>query len=456
MNFRADDIAAATGGRLVQQGPPGPIGTDTRRLQPGVWFLALVGDNFDGHEFLSHAAAAGCAGVVAQRVPEGWKAGFVQVPDTLRALQDLAAWVRAGFEGLVVGLTGSAGKTTTRALTALALEGLGEVYQTEGNLNNLVGVPLTILRAPMDAAAWVLEMGMNRFGEIHRLQEIGRPNIRLITNVGAAHLEGLGSLEGVAKAKGEMFAGALPDDICCVNADDPRVAAIPVPEGVRVIRFGTAPNAEVRLTDAVVDAEHLVTRFRIEVDDEVVLGQIRSPGLHLAMNAAAAVAVAFAARAPLEGLGRRLGRYEPVGMRLRLEAGPNGTRILNDAYNANPISMAASLRTLAALSGRRFALLGDMLELGSDEDRAHREILELALSLGLERVGLAGPRFTRALGALGGKGAVAAPDAVGLGDLVRDELRPGDIVLIKGSRGSRMEAALATMAGETASQEPRH
>lgn len=456
MNFRADDIAAATGGRLVQQGPPGPIGTDTRRLQPGVWFLALVGDNFDGHEFLSHAAAAGCAGVVAQRVPEGWKAGFVQVPDTLRALQDLAAWVRAGFEGLVVGLTGSAGKTTTRALTALALEGLGEVYQTEGNLNNLVGVPLTILRAPMDAAAWVLEMGMNRFGEIHRLQEIGRPNMRLITNVGAAHLEGLGSLEGVAKAKGEMFAGALPDDICCVNADDPRVAAIPVPEGVRVIRFGTAPNAEVRLTDAVVDAEHLVTRFRIEVDDEVVLGQIRSPGLHLAMNAAAAVAVAFAARAPLEGLGRRLGRYEPVGMRLRLEAGPNGTRVLNDAYNANPISMAASLRTLAALSGRRFALLGDMLELGSDEDRAHREILELALSLGLERVGLAGPRFTRALEALGGKGAVAAPDAVGLGDLVRDELRPGDIVLIKGSRGSRMEAALAAMAGETASQEPRH
>ena len=196
-----------------------------------------------------------------------------------------------------------------------------------------------------------------------------------------------------------------------------------------------------------VDAEQLVTRFRIEVADEVVLGQIRSPGLHLAMNAAAAVAIAVAARAPLTGLGRRLGRYEPVGMRNRLEEGPGGVRVLNDAYNANPMSMAASLRTLSALSGRRVALLGDMLELGEGEDAAHREILELALSLGLDRVGVAGPRFVRAAEALSAP-ALCAPDAPALGELIRAELRPGDIVLVKGSRGSRMETALAAMAGD--------
>lgn len=453
MNFRADEIAAATGGRLVQSGPPGPVGTDTRRLQPGVWFLALVGENFDGHAFLAHAAAAGCAGVIANRVPEGWSRGFVEVQDTLRALQDLAAHVRSGFDGPVIGLTGSAGKTTTRALTALALEGLGEVYQTEGNLNNLVGVPLTLLRAPLGAAAWVLELGMNRFGEIARLAEISRPTIRLITNVGPAHLEGVGSLEGVARAKGELFASAEPDDICCVNADDPLASGIPTPPGVRVIRFGTAPGAEVRLTDAVVDAEQLVTRFRIEVADEVVLGQIRSPGLHLAMNAAAAVAVAVAARAPLQGLGRRLARYEPVGMRNRIEEGPGGLRVLNDAYNANPMSMAASLRTLSALSGRRIALLGDMLELGEGEQEAHRETLALALSLGLDLVGVAGPRFARA--ALEVPGARVAPDAPALGALVRAELRPGDTVLVKGSRGSRMETALAALSDEAPGAEER-
>ncbi len=455
MIFRADEIAAATGGRLLSAGPPGPVGTDSRRLQPGMWFLALVGENFDGHDFLQHAAAAGCAGTIACRVPAGWTRGFVQVDDTLRALQDLASSARESFPGLVVGITGSAGKTTTRALTALALEGLGPVHQTEGNLNNLIGVPLTILRAPPDAASWVLEMGMNHLGEIWRLQEIGRPRIRLITNVGAAHLEGVGSLDGVAQAKGELFAGAQEGDICCVNLDDPRVASIPVPEGVRVIGWGRSERAEVRLTDAVVDSEQLVTRFRVEVGADVVLGQIRSPGLHLAMNATAAVAVAVAARAPLDGLGRRLSRYEPVGMRLRLEDGPGGIRVINDAYNANPVSMAASLRTLAALPPRRVALLGDMLELGSYEAAAHEEVLGLACELGLELVGVAGPRFGAAARRLGVQ-VLEAPDALALGARLRGTLLAGDRVLLKGSRGMGMERILAALAGETPSSEASH
>lgn len=458
MIFRADEIASATGGRLVQSGPAGPVGTDSRRLQPGMWFLALVGENFDGHDFLPHALAAGCAGVIASRAPKGWTAGLVLVPDTLRALQELASWVREAYPGVVVGVTGSAGKTTTRAMAALALEGLGPVHQTEGNLNNLIGVPLTILRAPLAAAAWVLEMGMNHLGEIWRLQEIGRPTVRLITNVGAAHLEGLGTLEGVAKAKGELFAGARAGDICCVNLDDPRVAAMPIPAGVRVLTWGQHRDAEVRLTDAVVDNEQLVTRFRVEVGDQAVLGQIRSPGLHLARNATAAVAVAVAARAPLEGLGRRLGRYEPVGMRNRVETRADGVRVLNDAYNANPMSMAASLRALSEIrGGRRVALLGDMLELGASEAASHREVLELALSLGLDLIGVAGPRFGEAARALGVEARVIlAPDATALGERMRGTLHARDVVLVKGSRGVAMERALAALDGEATTRGEAH
>jgi UDP-N-acetylmuramoyl-tripeptide--D-alanyl-D-alanine ligase len=452
--LRDEDIATGTGGALVRPGPPGVIATDSRRLAPGQWFLALSGDRFDGHDFLPHAQAAGCAGAIARQVPQGWDRGFVQVDDGLSALQALASWVRQGFRGPVVGVTGSAGKTTTRAMIAKIL-GQGEergpcVHATEGNLNNHVGVPLTILSAPVEADAWVIELGMNHLGEIHLLQEIARPTVRLITNVGAAHLEGVGSLEGVARAKGELFAGARPGDVCVVNADDPRVRALPIPEGVHVLRYGAARDPgskeiDVRLTDAVVDAASLATRFRVETPgDGVVLGTLPVPGLHLAQDACAAIAVGVALHVPVERMGPRLQRYEAVGMRQRLEEGPGGLRFINDAYNANPVSMAASLATLAAVQGaRRVALLGDMLELGSHEDPAHQDLLRQALGLGLDLLGLAGPRFQRAARALGAEAdLVLAPDAATLGLRVAGRLQPGDVVMVKGSRGMAMEQAL--------------
>ena len=454
MILRDEDIATGTGGRLVRPGPPGVIATDSRRLAPGQWFLALSGERFDAHDFLPHAQAAGCAGAVGRHVPEGWDRGFVQVEDGLEALQALASWVRQGFRGPVVGVTGSAGKTTTRAMIARLL-GQGEergpcVHATEGNLNNHIGVPLTILSAPVEADAWVIEMGMNHLGEIHRLQEIARPTVRLITNVGAAHLEGVGSLEGVARAKGELFAGARPGDVCVVNADDPWVRQIPVPEGVHVLRFGADRNpgsqpVDVRLTDAVIDAATLATRFRVETPgDGVVLGTLPAPGLHLAQDACAAIAVGVALHVPVERMGPRLQRYEAVGMRQRLEDGPLGMRFINDAYNANPVSMAASLATLSAVQGaRRVALLGDMLELGSHEDAAHQEVLAQALAMELDLLGLAGPRFQRAADALHATGAVScAPDAATLGAQVAARLQPGDVVMVKGSRGMAMEQAL--------------
>lgn len=445
MMFRAEELAEATGGTLVSTGPAGPLATDSRRLQPGDWFVALVGDRFDGHSYLRHAAAAGCAGIIAERAPEGWSKGFVQVPDTLKALQDVARYARRGFHGPVVGITGSAGKTTTRAMTALALGALGEVHATVGNFNNHIGVPLTILGAPLSAAAWVLEMGMNHLGEIALLQDIGQPTVRLITNVGAAHTEGVGGIGGVAKAKQEMFDGARPGDICVINDDDPRVRAMPLPEGVRVVRFGTAEGCDVRLTDVMVDPDTMATRFRVEGALGVGLGHIQSPGAHLALNAAAAIAVAVALHQPIEAACRALSAYAPVGARQRIERLPSGITVINDAYNANPISTAASLKTLAALSARRrVALLGDMLELGAEEASSHQDMLDLAQSLPLDRVGLAGPRYTAAHQALGAPGDVlVAPDASQLGALVAGELGEGDVVLLKGSRGMAMERILS-------------
>lgn len=448
MRFDAAAIAAATGGRLVQ-GPPAPapglLWTDSRRVGPGDWFLAIVGERFDAHDFLDQVRERGCAGVVAQRVPEGWDRGFVQVDDTLLALQDLGRAARRAVDCPVVGITGSAGKTTTRAMVAVAIGAVGEVYTTAGNLNNHIGVPLTLLAAPRDCAAMVVELGMSGFGEIDLLQDISAPGIRLITNVGAAHLEGVGSLAGVARAKGELFAGARPGDVCIVNADDPYVRELPVPQGAVVLRYGRAPEAEVRLLDATIDPVSLATAFTVRTAGQTVSATLPSPGLHLAMNGAAALAVAHVLGLDLADAALRLSGYRPVGMRLRIEEGPGQTRVINDAYNANPVSVKASVGTLGAMAGRRVAVLGDMLELGSHEAALHEDCLQHAISTGLDILALVGPRFSDAARRLGAE-LLHAESPEALAPLLAPLLRPGDLVLLKGSRGIGVERLLGALA----------
>ncbi len=446
MNLDGRTLARLTGGLLVADGPAGPVATDSRALAPGAWFVALVGDTHDGHAFLAAAREAGCAGaVVSADPPPGWDCGLVRVSDTLRALQDAASGVRRVFLGPVAGVTGSVGKTTTRALAALALGASGPVHATAGNLNNHVGLPLTILAAPPGVSAWILEMGMSAPGEIRRLQEIGAPTVRLITRVAAAHLEGLGSLEGVARAKGELFDGARSGDVVCVNADDARVAALPVPAHARVLSYGTSRGCDVRLIHA--GATGSGTEWAVEVRGRVLAGTIPAPGLHMARNALAAVAIVEAMERPLEGVPEALARYEPVGQRMRLEPGPGGLKILDDAYNANPESMAAALDTLAALPAtRRVALLGDMLELGPDEIAWHRHVLDRALGAGFAFVGACGPRMVAAARGLLPRGdLLVAPEPEALARVVADRLAPGDLVLIKASRGIRMERTLQVL-----------
>lgn len=435
MIFDAATIAAATRGERLHDGPAGPVGTDSRRVAPGSWFVALSGDKFDGHDFLGVVAASGAAGaLVSREAPAGWTAGLVRVPDTLVGLQDLARYARDQFDGPVVGITGSAGKTSTRVMVVEVLRALGAVHHTQGNLNNHIGLPLTLCATPPDADVVVVELGMNHLGEIALLQGIARPTVRLVTNVGAAHVEGCGSLDGVARAKQELFDGAAPGDVVCVNIDDPRIAAMPLPPDVRVVTYGAAEGAMVRLTDVAVDGERLQTRLRIETPDGTVRATLEVPGAHLAINAAAAAAVAWALRVPVHGIGPALSRFQPEGMRNRVED-IGGIAVLDDAYNANPVSMVAALRTLASLRGRRVAVLGDMLELGGEEASAHAGVLAEARALGIDAVWVTGPRMAAAAPA----DVRVFPDAEALADALGAELRPGDALLVKGSRGARME-----------------
>ncbi|HCH62488.1 MAG TPA: hypothetical protein DFR83_06780 [Deltaproteobacteria bacterium] len=306
----------------------------------------------------------------------------------------------------------------------------------------------------------VVEMGMNAFGEIALLQDISKPTVRLITNVGAAHLEGVGSLDGVARAKGELFDGARPGDICCVNIDDPRIRDRPLPKGVRVVTYGRSPEAQVRLLSARVDGSTLATRFEIATATATVRGILESPGLHLAHNATAAMAVAVALELDPVQAAERVASYQPVGMRQRLQSGPGSIQVINDAYNANPLSTRVSVETLAAVAGRRrVALLGDMLELGPNEDSLHEEAIAHVLTQGLDLVGTAGPRFARArdrlasAGHAGASAVLSAPDAPALAALISARLAPGDLVLLKGSRGVAMESVLEHIAVPEAPKE---
>lgn len=437
MIFTGAHLAEATRGRLVADGPAGPLTIDSRRVPPGAWFVALHGERFDGHGFLAHAAAAGCAGAVVSTPPQGWERGLVVVPDTLVALQDVGRWVRDRFVGPVVGLTGSAGKTSTRVMIVEVLRERGRVHHTSGNLNNHVGVPLTLVAVDPDAELMVLELGMNHPGEIALLQELACPDVRVITNVGPAHVEGCGSVEGVARAKQELFDGARVGDVLCVNDDDPYIRAMPLPEGTRVIRYGRGEGCVVRLTDVAVDPDRLQTRIRIETPAGPVRATLDVPGAHLAENALAAVAVGWALHVDPERMGPALARFVPEGMRNRVER-VGGVLLLEDAYNANPLSMTAALRTLAALPGRRIAVLGDMLELGPVEAWGHAEVLRVAKELGIDRVLVTGERFARAAG----PGVEVQSDVAALAEALCADLRAGDTILVKGSRGARMERVL--------------
>ncbi|KAG0475026.1 hypothetical protein HPP92_014712 [Vanilla planifolia] len=457
------EIAEAVGGEVVRWGPPGTISIDTRKLLRGQWFFAISGANFDGHDLVDEALATekGCVGVIGNSVPKNWRKGFIKVVgDSNVALVNMAKFARNRFPGIVVCLTGSVGKTTTRTMIALALGCLGRIYQTHGNLNAHVGVALTLIGMPMDAKAAVIEVGMSKKGQILARARICCPSVRVILNVGHSHLEFLDSLVDVAKAKGELLADAEPGDICVLNADDPLVMSIPVPPGARKVLFGRGVGCDVRLLLAEnVDGGHAV-RVILETNmpnpvnqfditgkktSEIAEFKIHGPGLHLALNACAAAAVAVSLGLPLPQIAELLSRFRPAPMRSQMSVTRSDIEIINDAYNANLQSMIAAINTLKSLDcrGKRVCILGDMLEMGSLEEDAHDQVLKLccdASSIGL--IMLAGKRFLAAanrLRPLKKIDVVCGHDTESLAALVADFLCPGDVVLVKGSRKMEME-----------------
>jgi len=433
---------------------------DSRAVQPGQLFFALPGERVDGFSYAAQAAAAGAAAVVVARdrgLPAGVPAAaIIAVDDPRAALGQLARAVRAEFRGLVVGVTGSNGKTTTKELCAAALSSLGRVLRTPGNFNTDVGLPLTILSGAGDEAVWILEMAMRARGEIALLAELAQPAIGIITNVAGVHLETLGSIEEVARAKGELFASLGPTGIAVLPVGDPLVAAQAAPVApARRITFGDR-GADVRVLDFIPNgATGSVVRFSVR--GTPVVARLPLGGAHNARNAAAALAAASAARVPPVDAARGLESVALPPHRSAARAA-GGRTILDDCYNANPSSMRAALAAVAAAAGggRRFAILGDMLELGPGAEAAHRA---LGRAAGLELSGVAAVgAFAEAVvgearaAGLDAARAVAAPSPEAAAAAVAGWTAPGDWILVKASRGLRLERAVealqATLGGD--------
>ena len=346
-NLTVRAVADATGGQLVSNGADVRIEgfcTDSRTLQPGDLFVPLRGPRFDGHDFLAQAAQAGAAACLSEETVVGLSIPVVQVVDTLRALGDLAAMIRNRFNGPVFGITGTSGKTTTKEMLAAILARTGEGLKSAGNFNNMVGVPLTLFGIKPEHRWAVIEMGMSERGEIARLAEIVRPEIGVITNVGRAHLESLGSIDAVARAKGELFANLPAGGTALVNADDENVARLPVANGVKTMLFGCSAEAQVRADQ--VTAWNGAVEFLLNLGGDSRLVRLPLPGRHNVMNALAAAAAARALEVSLDDIVAGLEAFSPCPGRMELVELPGDILVLNDSYNANPLSARAALDAL--------------------------------------------------------------------------------------------------------------
>ncbi|HEX7417909.1 MAG TPA: UDP-N-acetylmuramoyl-tripeptide--D-alanyl-D-alanine ligase [Steroidobacteraceae bacterium] len=428
------------------------VSSDSRTLGTGDLFVALRGPRFNGNEFVPAAQAAGAAGAVVDSQQPGNLAQIV-CPDTQAALARAAGAWRAQFHGPLIGVAGSNGKTTVKEMTAAILAAAGTTLATRGNLNNHIGVPLTLLRLTAEQRYAVIEMGANRAGDVAGLVGIVRPTIGLITNAGAEHLEGFGSLEGVARAEGEMVAGLDADAIAVINADDAFAPLWRSMTRAGVRTFGVVAPADFTATGILsdVDGEGFITRFSLVAPQGRVRVELRLAGRHNVTNALCAAAAATAAGASLAQVAQGLATMRAVPGRLQLRRAQGGAWLIDDSYNANPSSVRAGIDVLAELRGPRWLVLGDMAELGTFAESSHVDIGHYARERGVERLFATGQLAVLAVEAFG-KGAEWYPDPEALARSLAAQL-PGDArLLVKGSRMNRLERVVQTLAGADAAR----
>ena len=385
----AREICAAVGGTLLQDSgaPVTGVTTDSRAVQPGQLFIPLVGERFDGHAYISKALEGGAAGCLTAAAPETLLPGklYIQVADTRLALKALAAWYRNKFDLPVVQVTGSAGKTTTKEMIASVLSQRYNTLRTEGNFNNDIGAPLTLLRLMPEHQAAVIETGMNHFGEIRYLGEMVRPDIAVITNVGDAHIENLGNTrQGILRAKCEIFENLTPEGIAVLNGDDELLNTVTLPQ--TILRCGVGDGCDVRVTD--IDDRGLEgVACTVTIEGEHYRLTTSAPGRYMIYPMAMAAAIGRRLGLTGEEIAAGVAAYTTVGSRMHLIRLPGERLVIDDCYNANPQSMAEGLRMLAASPAQhRVAVLGDMGELGQLTAQAHRDMGALTRRLGLTAV----------------------------------------------------------------------
>jgi len=417
------------------------VSTDSRNIVADSLFVALEGETFDGHHFLARAAAQGAVAAIVNRDVDT-ELPRLQVGDTQRALGLLGAYNRARYRGPLVAITGSSGKTTAKNMVSAVLSQRGRTLSTEGNFNNEIGVPLTLLRLERDCEFAVVEMGAAAVGDIAWLCELGRPTVSLLLNAMPAHLQGFGSVEQVALAKGEIFDGLGEGDVAVINADQPWARDWRVRAGAaRVIEYGLGEDAAVGL--AGIDYQGIDgSRFRVRTPSGQLDIHIELPGQHNISNALAAVAVGLACGLSGREISSGLASAQALAGRLSGARTPGGALVIDDCYNANPGSVRAAIDVLVAASGRRTLIQGAMLELGETSEQHHREIGRYAREAGIEQFWGVGEELRPAVEAFGSGGRWFA-DCGEVLDCLEGSFAREDTVLIKGSRGARMERVLA-------------
>lgn len=441
--WSAEDAAAATGGRIVGDWScVSGVSIDTRELSDGDLFVALIGDNRDGHEFVFKAISAGAGAALVSRVPDGLNnARLLVVDDTLRALEQLAAAARARTDAKVIAVTGSVGKTSTKEMLRAMLAPQGRTHAAVRSFNNHWGVPLTLARMPADTEFAVIEIGMNHAGEIYPLSRLARPHVAMITAVEAVHLEAFNSVAEIADAKAEIFAGLEPGGAAILPADNPYFDRLmSAASGRNVLTFGKG-DADLRMTAIEILSES--TTFALDGGYRG-LAEVGTAGAHFAMNAVGALLAVKAAGVDIEDARIALKAWSPPAGRgqkafISIASGP--ITLLDESYNANPASMTAALAVLAASesAGRRQAFLGDMLELGPTEMDLHAQLADDASMGAIETVHCCGPRMKALYDALAPeKRGLWCVDSVQLAKALPGRIDGGDTCMVKGSLGAKM------------------